>query len=643
MDIAPLYELRNRLRAAAISGTELLEEDFRLKRAVEGIKPLAAASPVFARIGQMAANLLEADRPDREGSLLETITLVDAVLCTQAQVAVKGELVPASVSSWGGAVSNVPYSILNTLIDALTSSGSGKFAYVTQLHETQPELFEDYRVKLALVRALGASYGELADQAAQWLKEEGKELLPLLQRGFDPEGKKEMVRRIQVMEAIGERQGAMEQVQSFLRAELEAARKDVRSALIYALRHDPENETLLMDLSKTEKGACRKMAFWALAAMDGENIERFWRELAAKKPEEVVPFLSEAASEWASRLAAEGFMAALESCTAGSAGKALNPAEAKRLLMYMKVLPGKKGPQMLECCRRAVGAGVSLDKPLEGEKNIWELTALGGFDWQQSLKFSQAVPVCIQEALCLPHDGQLESFAAGLYAGEKENPEYFAPSVTAHLLMDKPEDFCGWMEEQMWRKVLFEKKLRKELFAQLYRAAIHIVREEGGVYWLRSVRMNPADGQREEYLQGLDGSVVEGYLAELLFQCADSRLDTVLMNWLPGKKESSSYKGSLIRYFRNRALTTEDNRGYLRPLKQLGATDCKGFAVRYFSVRGKAHFWELQSYLEQLPGSYAARADEADEVLKLVKQGRIRLLSGTAEGLSTYIFQLRHR
>ena len=50
MDIAPLYELRVRLKNAVISGSELLSEDFRLERAVLDIKPLEAASPVFAKI-----------------------------------------------------------------------------------------------------------------------------------------------------------------------------------------------------------------------------------------------------------------------------------------------------------------------------------------------------------------------------------------------------------------------------------------------------------------------------------------------------------------------------------------------------------------------------------------------------------------
>ena len=47
MDTTPIYELRERLRAAAIAGTNLLSEDFRLRRVFEAFKTLAKASPVF--------------------------------------------------------------------------------------------------------------------------------------------------------------------------------------------------------------------------------------------------------------------------------------------------------------------------------------------------------------------------------------------------------------------------------------------------------------------------------------------------------------------------------------------------------------------------------------------------------------------
>ena len=47
MDVKPIYELRTRMRAAAIAGTNLLAEDFRFKKAAEAIKPLERVSPAF--------------------------------------------------------------------------------------------------------------------------------------------------------------------------------------------------------------------------------------------------------------------------------------------------------------------------------------------------------------------------------------------------------------------------------------------------------------------------------------------------------------------------------------------------------------------------------------------------------------------
>lgn len=40
MDLQALYDLKERLEHAAIAGTGLLQEDFRLKRAVETLAPL---------------------------------------------------------------------------------------------------------------------------------------------------------------------------------------------------------------------------------------------------------------------------------------------------------------------------------------------------------------------------------------------------------------------------------------------------------------------------------------------------------------------------------------------------------------------------------------------------------------------------
>ena len=63
MNLQPLFDVKTRLEQAAIAGTGLLAEDFRLQRAAEALKPLAAASPVFAKIDSGLQNLLAAPAP----------------------------------------------------------------------------------------------------------------------------------------------------------------------------------------------------------------------------------------------------------------------------------------------------------------------------------------------------------------------------------------------------------------------------------------------------------------------------------------------------------------------------------------------------------------------------------------------------
>ena len=83
MNLSPLYELKDRLTHIAIAGTSLMEEDFRLARAVEGMGTLAGANPVFARIKAEAEELLTAPAGQRGGKLLDVLSLVDAVVYTQ--------------------------------------------------------------------------------------------------------------------------------------------------------------------------------------------------------------------------------------------------------------------------------------------------------------------------------------------------------------------------------------------------------------------------------------------------------------------------------------------------------------------------------------------------------------------------------
>lgn len=298
MNITPLYELKDRLRAASIAGTNLLFEDFRLKKAAEGFKSLEGASPVFKKISEQTEMLLSDKCDDRAGVLLDTVTLVDSVICTLGATDA-GELSDIEREITDAAVLDLPYSKLGVIADALNNGGSGKTAVIEDVWKETPEIFNDFRVLPTLVKSLGLSNAYLADLAQRIIADVGTGIIPLLKKGFDPKGKKEMVRRVRAIEGIAEKNGLDES--AFFIEQLENSVKDVRTALIYALRHHEENIDKLLELAKTEKSAQKKAAITALALFESDKPMAFFEEYAKKKPEDALEIMNNASSEWTSK------------------------------------------------------------------------------------------------------------------------------------------------------------------------------------------------------------------------------------------------------------------------------------------------------------------------------------------------------
>ena len=298
MNITPVYELRTQLRTAAIAGTSLLSENFRLKKAAENFSAISSASPVFAKISEQLDALLKGPTPQ---AFLDVITLVDSVITALASVGTAAEITPAQHTENHTVIENIPYSRLSALIKALTTSGSGNFRTVKDAWETDKEIFRDYRVMPALISALGASYGELADLASDIIIEVGgKNVIPALKKDFDPKGKKDMVRRVEIIEKIS---GAKEN--DFYLTQLESAGNDIKSALILALSHDENNTEKLTELVRTEKAKVRKNALYVLVKFNNERAAQCVTEFSRKNPDEVLDVIAFASSEWTSDLAAD--------------------------------------------------------------------------------------------------------------------------------------------------------------------------------------------------------------------------------------------------------------------------------------------------------------------------------------------------
>ena len=410
MNLQPLYDVKARLEQAAIAGTGLLGEDFRLQRAAESLKPLAAASPVFGKIDGGLRALLSAPAEERAGLLLDLLALVDAVAYTQGKTGMAGELEP--LPTGGGTFQQISYGQLSPLLTALTTTGGGRLEIIQSAWEDHPEFFTDYRVLPAVVDGLGDSYGEIAELNAKILKQSGPAALPLLKEGFDPAGNRAMARRVEVISAL-EGAGAT----PWLREVLPQAKKDVRAAVLTALGKDAKNLSLLLELAQTEKGANRDAVLKALAGQEGEPVASFWaREV--EKHSQSVKFLEPSNEEWAIQLVASGLRQRLEQFLDG--GKRPSYEEGTDLTTWCWSLGHKDSPAMLDFWRWADSRMEDIDQ-LKDEKD-------------RSFFFGVKLTDRLLDILRHTGPGPLRDYCIGLFDSHPAMTRYLQISFLAAVL-----------------------------------------------------------------------------------------------------------------------------------------------------------------------------------------------------------------
>lgn len=639
MDTTPIYELRDRLRAAAMAGTSLLSEDFRLKRAYEAFKPLEAASPVFAKVGQLAAKLTEPDCQNPQGALLDAITLTDAVICTLGTVdAAGGVELEGLLDTEGNADSlivNAPYSTLKELLEALTTSGGGHYGYVCDAHENHPELFKDYRVKHTLVQALGASYAELADQVARWMIEDGdKTVLPALYRDFDPQGKKEMVRRVQVISALA---GA--EANDFYIKMLAEAQKDVRTELIDALRHEPQNVTFLRDLSKTEKGRNKDKVFELLAEMQDADTESFFAEYAKKKPESVLEYLRNSTTNWASELVAAiceqmlGKVEPMPNDFVKDASEKEIKDLSEKLLNVVRALFGKGGEPICECYRKLLAQTKKINslwqkcwqKSYE-ERHIIEygvLTPVQNWYRSEGIDVETMLGKVLHHSLIINPDAALQELALELYQGKgagKSNVKFLAVAITVKIVRD--EDCTDWLGEQIKDQNLLAAKQSKERKNALVEAIAYITwNQKRDGYIFSGYYMEDYYTKNKKFEIPIRLKYAKEMI-EWLKKHSSKEVDEVLAGWVA--LNDDEMRRTMGEYFYKKALITADNRKYLACMKTCGWTTCKGLAVHLLKNSPGMSQWQLRDYLRNMPGDLAARMEEARTLSEMMKTGEIK-------------------
>ena len=333
MNFEPLYELKNRLENVAVVGINLAKDDFRLKRAVEQIKEYSTVAKVFKQIYDMGNQLISTDDEDKCDLFLDLLALLDAVLCTQATT-YSGEKPQEikTIAKTKDFYKELHYSELSPLIYAFTEIGGGRLNIITDSFKTNPEIMKDFRVKTYMIHGLSDKYSEIADRMAKELKKQGKEVIPLLKDGFDPQGKREMTSRLEIIASI-----CKEEENDFYKYCIENGSKEIKEIAIGFLMYDQNNIDYLLDLTKTEKGKLKNKAFEALSYMSDNRAAEEWGKFLKKKTLDNLEYLRGTDQQWA----LDYINDFIENYVTETKNKTLKTAEERRTVEYdiLKVSP----------------------------------------------------------------------------------------------------------------------------------------------------------------------------------------------------------------------------------------------------------------------------------------------------------------
>jgi len=295
MNFEPLYELKNRLENVAVVGINLAKDDFRLKRAVEQVKEYSTVAKVFKQIYDMGSSLISTDDEDKCDLFLDLLALLDAVLCTQTTT-YSGDK-PQEIKTIAknkDYYKELHYSELSPLLYTLTETGSGRCEIIENIIENNSKLLNDFRVKNYMIHGLSDKYSEISYIITEELKKQGKEVIPLLKDGFDPQGKRDMVLRFDIISTL-----CKEEENDFYKYCIENGSKEIKEIAIEALKYSQDNIDYILDLTKTEKGRLKNKAFEALSYMNDDRAEKEWDKFFKKKPFENILYLQNTNQQWA--------------------------------------------------------------------------------------------------------------------------------------------------------------------------------------------------------------------------------------------------------------------------------------------------------------------------------------------------------
>lgn len=275
MSIALIHEVHGEVRKLLIAGSEMTVDNFKLKKILPGMKKSGESVPVFARVADAIEAAINPGTGKSQERLLELTTIVSAIVYTQGETGIQGEL--DKVVCFGLSYpTDIPFRKLKPVISALTTKGSGRLEIIRRFFDSGD--YKDLRLIVPLIEGLGDSYAEISDMVGNILKEYGEAVIPVLKKNMDINGGK---RDARIVAIISDLCGKSEK--EFYLNVIEKGSAEVKVSAAKALKDVPECEELLIELSEDKKKEVREAAFYALGKMkSGNAVKCLFKALRGK-------------------------------------------------------------------------------------------------------------------------------------------------------------------------------------------------------------------------------------------------------------------------------------------------------------------------------------------------------------------------
>src|SRR5688572_16619542 len=130
MSIPVLTQVYDEVRRLSIAGSVVAAGDFRLKKLVPALEQSGQKAPVFAQVAKSVTKLVESSEKTSGEALLELSTLINAILYTQGETGLAGELTPIETTDLGQQVTQASARVLKPLLEALSTTGSGRLEII---------------------------------------------------------------------------------------------------------------------------------------------------------------------------------------------------------------------------------------------------------------------------------------------------------------------------------------------------------------------------------------------------------------------------------------------------------------------------------------------------------------------------------